>query len=255
VELDGEMGSQTSPGSETGSGRVSGIGWQSKIKILLPQRHTFWYQSVSFRNAVGYFRIPLLPMPDTSLSFLDQLRQGEASGQWNQLVALYTPILQSWLRRYDDLPPADMEDILQEVLLAVSQELPRFEHNQKPGAFRSWLRQILVHRLRRFWEARQRQPKSIGGSDFLGELQELQDDASRISQIWNKEHDRQVLQHLLGLVRSRVAPQTWDAFHLLVIDEQPPREVAARLGLSLGSVYAAKSRVLQALRSAAAGLV
>jgi RNA polymerase sigma-70 factor (ECF subfamily) len=194
-------------------------------------------------------------MPDTALSFLEQLRQDETPGQWACFVDLYTPLLQAWLRRYDDLSAADAEDIVQEVLLTVSQELPRFEHNHKPGAFRNWLRQILVHRLRRFWDARQRQPQAVGGSDFAKQLQELQDDASRISQIWDEEHNRHVMQQLLGLVRSRVAPQTWEAFHLLVIEATPPAEAAERLGMPLSSVYVAKWRVLQALRKAAEGLV
>jgi RNA polymerase sigma-70 factor (ECF subfamily) len=194
-------------------------------------------------------------MLDTSLSFLEQLRLDPASGQWTRLVSLYTPVLQNWLRRYDDLSATDAEDIIQEVLLAVSQELPRFEHNQKPGAFRNWLRQILVHRLRRFWAAKDRQASAVGGSDFLKHLEELQDDASRLSQIWDEEHNRQVLDQLLDWIQSRVAPQTWQAFHLLVIEEQSAQSVAEKLGLSISSVYVAKSRVLQTLRKAAEGLV
>ncbi len=193
-------------------------------------------------------------MLDTSLSFLEQFRQDQSSGQWTRLVDLYTPILQNWLRRYEDLSPTDAEDIIQEALLTISQELPRFQHNQKPGAFRNWLRQILVHRLRRFWDS-QNQPQAIGGSDFQKHLEELQDDASPISQIWDQEHDRQVMDHLLDWIQTRVAPQTWQAFRQLVIEEKPPQEVADNLGLSTSSVYVAKSRVLQALRKAAVGLV
>src|SRR5688572_11482516 len=85
-------------------------------------------------------------MIDTSLIFLDQLRTENAPEQWQRLVDLYSPLLRSWLARYDDLGSADKDDVMQEALLAVARELPAFEHNQRPGAFRCWLRRILVHR-------------------------------------------------------------------------------------------------------------
>src|SRR5688500_8868551 len=121
-------------------------------------------------------------MLDTSLSFLEQHRREGTSGPWDRLVRLYTPVLQNWLRRYDDLSPADVDDLIQEVLLTVSQELPRFDHGGQAGAFRGWLRQILANRLRNFWRSRQGQPRAVGGSDFQRHLDELADDASALSQ-------------------------------------------------------------------------
>lgn len=194
-------------------------------------------------------------MPDTSLSLLEQLRRDNAADQWTRLVDLYTPVLRGWLRRYNDLSPADADDLVQEVLLAVTRDLTKFEHTRQPGAFRGWLRQILVNRLRNFWRARQRQPRAVGGSDFFQHLQELEDDDSGLSHEWDRQHDLHVMKRLLALVQSRVAPQTWQAFHQQVLLDRSPDIVAAALGLSANSVYVAKSRVLQALRTAAAGLV
>jgi RNA polymerase sigma-70 factor, ECF subfamily len=194
-------------------------------------------------------------MPDTALSLLEQLRQGDSPDRWAYFVDVYTPLLRGWLRRYEDLSSADAEDMVQEVLMTVSQELANFQHNQQPGAFRAWLRRILVNRLRIFWRSRQRQPQAVGGSDYLAHLHELEDDASGISAQWDREHDLHVMRHLLELVKTRVAPQTWQAFRQQVILEKEPEEVALELGLSANSVYVAKSRVLRALRKAAEGLV
>ena len=144
---------------------------------------------------------------------------------------------------------------MQEVLLTVTRELPQFEHNQRSGAFRNWLRTILVNRLRHFWRSRQNRPNVVGGSDFLGQLNELEDAASGVSHVWNDEHDRQVIRRLLELTEPRFAPNTWLAFRRQVMGGAPAATVAAELDLSLHSVYAAKSRVLNMLRQQADGLV
>ena len=135
-------------------------------------------------------------MSDTSISLLEQLRKQPDAESWNRLVELYTPLLRTWLRRFDVLLPADVDDLVQDVLLAVSKEMPNFQPGTAPGAFRSWLRTILVNRLRHFWRSRQHRPIVVGGSDFLDQLQKLSDAATPASQHWDREHDREVMSRL-----------------------------------------------------------
>src|SRR5689334_12934836 len=92
---------------------------------------------------------------ETSLSLLDRLRKSPDDADWSRLVEVYTPLLRAWLLR-SDVQPADADDLVQEVLLVVHRELPAFQHNQRSGAFRSWLRRIVVYRLRNFWRSRGR---------------------------------------------------------------------------------------------------
>jgi RNA polymerase sigma factor (sigma-70 family) len=192
---------------------------------------------------------------ETSLSLIDQLCRHPDAESWERLVSLYRPLLQGWLRRYDVLAEADVDDLVQDVLVTVSQQLGQFRHNQRPGAFRSWLRAILFNRVQHFWRARQQRPAAVGGSDFLEQLEQLQDDGSQISQLWDREHDRQVMCSLLDMVQPRFAGATWQAFCRQVIDGAPAETVAKELGMPLHSVYAAKSRVTKALRVAGEGLV
>jgi DNA-directed RNA polymerase specialized sigma24 family protein len=104
-------------------------------------------------------------MSETSASLLERLRQQPAAADWQRLLDLYEPLLRGWLRRHD-LQASDADDVVQEVLGVVVRELPHFEHNHRPGAFRSWLRTITVHCLRRFWRARQYRPDAAGGSGW-----------------------------------------------------------------------------------------
>jgi RNA polymerase sigma-70 factor (ECF subfamily) len=48
--------------------------------------------------------------------------------------------------------------------------------------------------------------------------------------------------------RGRVEPQTWEAFRLLAREGLSGEEVAARLRMSVATVFKAKSRVLEFIR-------
>src|SRR5687768_3666462 len=100
-------------------------------------------------------------MSTTSLSLLDRLRAEPDSEAWNRFADLYCPLLRQWALRMG-VPENDVNDLVQEVLLVVLRELPRFEHSRQTGAFRSWLRKILHHRLLDFWRARQARPLATG---------------------------------------------------------------------------------------------
>lgn len=193
-------------------------------------------------------------MNETSLSLLDRVRETSDSESWNRLVALYGPLLKHWMHRYE-IQDTDADDIVQEVLQAVMNELPKFEHNRQTGAFRSWLRTILVNRVRRFWRKRKHQPVATGTSSIEEMLNQLQDETSEVSRIWNREHDDHVLKRLMRGIRPQFAAQTWQAFYRQAIDGQRADTVARDLEISLSSVYMAKSRVLRALRRESQGLV
>lgn len=192
-------------------------------------------------------------MDDTSLSLLDRIRSSADTKAWNRLHDLYVPLLRHWLRTYN-VQDADADDLVQEVLSVVVNELPAFDHNRRVGAFRNWLRKTLVHRLRNFWRSRQSVPLASGSTAVFEKLNQLEDDHSELSQLWNTEHDHHVLSQLIEDVRPRFEERTWEAFRLQVLEGERADIVAEALHMSLSSVYVARSRVLSALRKESAGL-
>lgn len=193
-------------------------------------------------------------MSETSLSLLDSLRGTARNDAWPHLADVYSPLLRNWLTRFE-VEATDADDLVQEVMLTVSRELPQFEHSGRTGAFRSWLRTILVHRLRDFWRSRNYRPAAAGGSTWMEQLQQLEDESSHVSREWNLEHDRHVMARLLEHVRPRFEAKTREAFRRQMFDGQRADAVATELGMPLNSVYVARSRVLSTLRREAAGLI
>lgn len=193
-------------------------------------------------------------MSTTSLSLLNRAAAKKDSQSWNHLAELYQPLLQRWVASFQ-ISTADSEDLIQDVLSTVFRELPEFQHNKRKGAFRKWLRGILVHRVRHFLRSRQYRPVASGESAVLQQLQQLADDRSDLSQLWDREHNAHVIERLTAAVAPRFERKTWLAFSRQVIDSESADQVAAELNMSLSSVYVAKSRVLSALRQEAEGLI
>jgi RNA polymerase sigma-70 factor, ECF subfamily len=192
---------------------------------------------------------------ETSLSLLERLRQPICDdAAWRRLVDLYTPLIHGWLRRYD-VQACDMEDLTQEALGTVHRGMHQFEHNRHPGAFRCWLRTITANRIRAFWRNRRTRLPGTGDSAFEQRLDELEDPASGLSDLWNREHDGHVLRRLLELVQPEFTSHIWHAFRSVALEGKRAAEVAAELGMTANAVFLARSRVLRRLRQEARGLV
>ena len=193
-------------------------------------------------------------MAETSATLLQRLNDRSDSVAWQRLVDLYTPLINSWLRR-QGVSAEDAEDLTQEVLGIVVREVSQFQHNGRAGAFRTWLRTITINCLRQSWRSRRVRPQTTRLPDLDSALDQLEDPASDLSRRWDREHDEFVLHRLLDLIEPEFRPATWQAFRRQVIDGAPAELVAAELGLTVNAVLIAKSRVLSHLRRNAEGLV
>jgi RNA polymerase sigma-70 factor (ECF subfamily) len=190
-------------------------------------------------------------MNTTSVSLLGRLQAHPDGDSWRRLVDLYQPLLHGWLRGYGTRAQ-DADDLVQEVLAAVVKDLPKFQHPGHGGAFRGWLRAILVNRLRSQWRAGRARAVT---TDYLQLADTLADPASDLSRRWDEQHDRDVLARLLELMEREFEPKTLRAFRRVGLEGAKPRDVAEELGMSVGAVYEAKSSVLRRLRQEAQGLV
>jgi RNA polymerase sigma-70 factor (ECF subfamily) len=188
-------------------------------------------------------------MLTTSRTLLDRLRNQQDPHAWRCWLTVYEPWLRDWLGRHH-FQSADTDDLLQNILVVVSRKLPAFVHTGQPGAFRAWLRRILVTEVRSFLRQRQRQ-----GDPPADWLDRLEDPGSEQSRQWDLEHDQQVVRRLLAAIQPDFEASTWEVFRLLVLEDRPAAEVAQRTGLNRYAIYVAKSRLLKRLREEVNGLV
>lgn len=189
----------------------------------------------------------------THQSILQGARSGDPLA-WRRLTELYRPFIVSWARRHT-VWEQDAEDLAQEILAEVVRYLPSFEHNGRPGAFRSWLRTLAVHTTGHFWSAHDKQPRGTGDSAVQASLNELSNGDSGLSKAWDCEHDQYVLNRLLEQVALEFEPPTMTAFRRQALDDASAEVVAQELNMAVGAVYTAKSRVFKRLRQLSEGLL
>lgn len=200
----------------------------------------------------SYFFPAPTSMTDTSSSLLLCVRDPADHPAWTRLVTLYSPLLATWIRRAG-VPPQDADDLIQEVLLAVSREMPGFSYDRSKGTFRGWLRTVLANRIKHHRRSRGGRPRAETAAGL--DLDSLEDPRSDLAREWDAQHDRHVAAGLLESVRHEFGDGVWAAFARVVLDGDRPQEVAADLGMSVDSVYQSRCRVLARLRQEAAGLL
>ncbi len=185
---------------------------------------------------------------DTFKSLLVRIRDVDDEESWATFVEIYEPFIEGYLRRRGISGELAL-DVRQEVLMVVSQRIADFEHNGRTGAFRNWLRTTTVNCLRTY--ARQQKRESPGGSVFFDVVQQLADDQSEMSRVWNHEYDRHVLQGLLVRLEPDFQENTLSAFRKTTLERMTAVDVATELGMTRNAVIVARCKVLRKLRELA----
>jgi RNA polymerase sigma-70 factor (ECF subfamily) len=183
--------------------------------------------------------------PITRPSLLLRLRNVEDAEAWGEFVHLYTPLVFGHCRQHG-LQEADAADVAQEVMRVAAEALPEFEYDAQRGKFRGWLLQTTRHRLYKFYE-RQRhapQPTSETTLERFLDQEPGADERAR----WEEEYRQKLFDWAAEKARPEFQSATWEAFWLTAVESVSVKEVAGQLGISVGAVYIARSRVIARLR-------
>lgn len=186
--------------------------------------------------------------PETRESLIARLPDHADSAAWEEFVQLYEPLIYGIGRRHG-LQPSDATDLVQDVLIAVASCIDRFEPDAGRGRFRSWLFRVAKNqtllRLRRLRH-------DVNATEQL----EAIDENGRLieSGTGDKEFEmafrRRAFRWAARRVRETVKGSTWEAFARTAIECQSPQDAAEELGMDIGAVYLARSRVMKRLRNA-----
>jgi RNA polymerase sigma-70 factor (ECF subfamily) len=186
-------------------------------------------------------------LPTTRVTLLTQLRQDPSDqAGWEEFVERYGRHIYRWCRRWK-LQDADAEDVTQDILAKLSQKLRAFSYDPS-RSFRGWLKTVAHHAWRDFEDGRRRRTRAAAGDSEARELMLTLEAREDLVQKLEEAFDLELLEAAKVRVRLRVAPHTWEAFHLTALEGLPPPQVAARLRLQVAMVYVARSKVQKMLR-------
>lgn len=182
----------------------------------------------------------------TRVTLLGRLRASpEDPRVWAEFVDWYGGNIYKWCRSWG-MQESDAQDVTQEVFLNLSVQMHGFCYDPK-GSFRAWLKTLT----RRAWQVyliKQRKASPGRGDDSdmdsLANVQARKDLNQRLEEAF----DQEMLKEATNLVKLRVEPRTWDAFHLLAVEGFSGTEVASRLKMKVATVFVARSKVQRMLR-------
>ena len=182
--------------------------------------------------------------PLTRPSLLVRIKDLSDQRAWERFVELYAPLVYGFARKRG-LQEADASDLTQEVLRSVAAAAEQLEYDPRRGTFRAWLYTVTCRKFSDFLRGRERLCQATGDSAVqvvLNGQPAPSDDQ------WEEEYRQHVFTWACDKVRGEFAEATWNAFWQTAVDGRSPADAAAALGITVGTVYIAKSRVLARLR-------
>lgn len=186
--------------------------------------------------------------PETRISLILRLAAVDDVEAWREFASIYAPAVFA-IARGRGLQPADAEDFVQELLLAVARAAQRWQPDHQRARFRTWLYRVASNLLADHFS--KKSALSRTGDDAVFSLNELVDPTT-LATDWHAEFEleyRRALFHRAArVVRERVHTVTWEAFEATAVDRASPEAVSKRLGISVGNIYVARSRVMKLLR-------
>ncbi len=187
------------------------------------------------------------PLPSTSPSLLLRIRDSSDTQSWLIFEEVYGPIILAWCLK-KGVPWPDVEDVVQEVLIAVATSIKTFDYDPIRGRFRSWLGTIASNKVNSYFARIKSYAKSS--------LEELlvSSAISDPDSDWVAIYAAKIFEAATERIRQLVEPTTWQCFESTWIARQPAAEVADRLGVPIHTVYVNKSRVLKRLETEVAML-
>ncbi|QDV25724.1 RNA polymerase sigma factor [Aureliella helgolandensis] len=185
--------------------------------------------------------------PETRASLILRLPNAADVAAWDELIEIYGPLVFR-LGIRSGLQAADADDLVQEVFAAIARSVSDWLERADRGRFRAWLFRIarntavnqLTRRATRTW--------GTGGNEATQRLAEVPQSLSDLPSEFDLEYRREVFSWAAAKVRDCVSVTTWQAFWMTHVEGVSIPVAARRLGITVGTVYVARSRVMNRLQ-------
>lgn len=180
-------------------------------------------------------------------TLVSRLRDPGDEAAWARVDARYGPMLVAFGRRLG-LDADSCQDARQEAMSAFAQAIRAGQFERERGRLRDFLFGIARNKVRDLRKRSARNPQQVVPEpDQTGFFERLPDHGE-LEQVWEAEWQLAVAAQCLQEARQKFTADTYQTFHLRMIEDLPSEEVARRLGKTVNAVDLAVHHVRAFLR-------
>ncbi|MCC6357568.1 MAG: sigma-70 family RNA polymerase sigma factor [Phycisphaerales bacterium] len=183
--------------------------------------------------------------PSTHVSLLKRIRAGGDQDAWAEFRRRYHEFLVRFCRRRG-LQPADAEDVVQGVFLALARALPAFTYDPTIGRFRDYLFRAVRNAISRWRNCPERRTEQL--SMFEGLLTAAADRLHAASDEEQDQWEREWAAHHYRLALARLRRDGDERMVRILersLEGATSDELAGEFGLTHEAVYKLRSRARQ----------
>ncbi len=182
--------------------------------------------------------------PETRASLILRLKGPRNELAWTEFVSAYESFLRQLVIR-QGVSERHLADVTQQLLATIARSVEGWTDDGNPASFRRWLRRVARNVVIKFMSRERRQIGGKGGSEFLELLQKIPD---KTSDEGLRQYEHELVVWAANQVREEFRPTSWSAFWETLIDGRSVGDVATKLGVTPGSIYMSRSRIMARIR-------
>jgi len=196
---------------------------------------------------------PLLdPMP-TRRSLLARLKNWNDDESWKQFFDTYWKLIYATATK-SGLSDAEAQEVVQETVIAVAKKMSELKYDPALGSFKGWLLQLTRWRIGDQWRKRRGEVaqswRACDETARTSTVERQPDPASlNLDAVWEEEWKKNLMDAALQRTRRKVGAKQYQMFDLYVLKGWPVEDVVKTLKVSADSVYQAKKRVSDVIKT------
>ncbi len=178
----------------------------------------------------------------TRSSLLSRLRHASDNAAWQAFSDNYGRLIYQVCLR-TGLQRQEAEEVVQETMIAVARQMPRFDYDRGRGSFKGWLAVVTRNHIADFLERKTREAaRRVDLPGLKGDAFAARQGATLVDEIWESEWRQHLLDLALRNLRKQLPARSVQIFHMSVVDGWEAEKIAGALQISRAQVYLARHR-------------
>lgn len=189
----------------------------------------------------------------TSKILLDRIQDLDDQEAWSEFYQFYWQLIIGWAK-LNGCSDTMAQDVFQETIVSLIKNLPFFEYDSEKGRFRSYLKTIVIRRVRDAFRREGKYATEWGKEDteqggVFSSFENLPDPGHKNDVDMDKHWVQTVLSQALQRAYAKVDDSTYKSFCMHVLDEMSVDQVASKIGTGRErNIYEHKHRMIEIIK-------